>query len=118
VKLRFADFRTVSKQVRISPTSVDKMLIANAVELFQSLYNGRSLLRLIGVRFSHLSHEGHQMSFFDDTRKEKDLLSAMDDIRLKFGKDAVKKVVSMESKNIGRMSSIYSDPNYIKSTKK
>ncbi|MBT8299847.1 MAG: DNA polymerase IV, partial [Maribacter sp.] len=54
VKIRYSDFNTYTKQMRIPYTSADHILIPKILELFKALYNRRLLVRLIGIRFSHL----------------------------------------------------------------
>src|SRR3954462_2900766 len=81
VNLRYSDFQTYSKQLRIPYTSADHILIAKVLELFRQLYNRRLLVRLIGVRFSHLVGGHHQINLFDDNEKTINLSQAMDKIR-------------------------------------
>ncbi|MGB5404957.1 MAG: DNA polymerase IV, partial [Robiginitalea sp.] len=54
VRIRYSDFNTYSKQLRIPYTSADHKLIPMVQDLFKKLYGRRLLVRLIGVRFSHL----------------------------------------------------------------
>ncbi|MEZ4934655.1 MAG: hypothetical protein R2788_21320 [Saprospiraceae bacterium] len=64
-------------------------LLHHAKELFDKLYQRRQLVRLIGVRFSHLVHGNYQINLFEDTVEEVALLKEMDHIRQRFGKGAV-----------------------------
>jgi DNA polymerase-4 len=89
VKIRYADFNTYTKQRAIAYTASDKILIETAKEIFEQLYQRRVMIRLIGVRFSNLVHGNHQINLFDDTAEEIKLYQAMDNIRNKFGKNAV-----------------------------
>ncbi|MGZ4037770.1 MAG: DNA polymerase IV, partial [Bacteroidia bacterium] len=54
VKIRYSDFNTYTMQARIPYTSLDHVLMKKVEELFDKLYQKRMLIRLIGVRFSHL----------------------------------------------------------------
>ena len=56
IKIKYSDFNTVTKQKSISYTSLDEKLRDTAIELFEKLYDKRLLIRLVGVRFSHLLH--------------------------------------------------------------
>lgn len=103
VKLRYSDFNTFSKQVRIPYTSCDHTLIETAKDLFKSLYSKRLLVRLIGVRYSHLVEGGYQINLFEDTEETCNLYQAMDKVRNRYGQDAVKRAVAMGSKAIGRL---------------
>ena len=101
VKLRYSDFNTYSKQLRIPYTSCDHTLIDRAKELFDKLYERRMLVRLIGVRFSHLVGGGHQINAFEDTEEIMNLYQAMDNIRERYGSRAVVRAVGMDAKSIG-----------------
>lgn len=95
VKLRYSNFDTVSKQMVISYTSSDAVLIQNAKELFAKLYDKRMLVRLIGVRFSHLVQGALQINLFEDTEEAVRLYQAMDAMRNRFGDEVVKRAISI-----------------------
>lgn len=103
VKIRYSDFNTYSKQKRIAYTSADHILIPKVMELFQSLYNKRMLVRLVGVRFSHLVSGNYQINLFEDTEETLNLYQAMDKVRQRFGDRAVLRASAMGAKTIGRM---------------
>jgi DNA polymerase-4 len=104
VRVRYSDFITESKQLHIPYTSLDNKLIETVLSLFNTLYSRRVLVRLIGVRFSKLVGGNHQINLFDDSEELINLYQALDNIRNRFGQDAVKRVVAMGSKGIGRSS--------------
>lgn len=89
VKIRYADFNTVTRQARVPYTAVDHVLSDKAVELFDQLYDRRQRIRLIGVRFSHLIHGGYQINLFEDTQKQIRLYQAIDRMKHRFGADSV-----------------------------
>ncbi|MBK6930215.1 MAG: DNA polymerase IV [Saprospirales bacterium] len=91
IKLRYADFNTFTKQAKIPFTAQDGPLTGHALSLFERLYERRQAVRLLGVRFSELVPGSSQISLFDDTEKESRLLAAMDRIRNRFGKNAVRR---------------------------
>ncbi|MEM9077139.1 MAG: DNA polymerase IV [Bacteroidota bacterium] len=103
VKIRYSDFNTYSKQLRIPYTSVDHILISKILELFQSLYNKRMLVRLVGIRFSHLVSGNYQINLFEDTEETLNLYNAMDKVRNRFGDRSVFRASAMGAKTIGRM---------------
>lgn len=103
IKLRYSDFQTYSKQFRIPYTSADHILIDKVLELFRQLYNRRLLVRLIGVRFSHLVTGNYQINLFEDNEKTIRLYQAMDHIRLRFGDRSVLRAAGMGARTIGRM---------------
>lgn len=98
VKLRYANFETVSKQMVISYTASDAVLINKAKELFKSLYSKRMLVRLVGVRLSHLVQGSPQINLFEDTEQAVRLYQAMDSLRNRYGDQVVKRAISVHSK--------------------
>ena len=102
VKVRYSDFQTQTLQCRIPYTSADHLLIPKILELFDKLYQRRVLVRLIGVRFSHLVSGGFQINLFDDTEERIELYQAMDKIRHRYGDRAVVKAAGIEAHSIGR----------------
>lgn len=103
IKIRYSDFQTYSKQRMIPYTSLDHTLIQTTLDLFELLYQRRVLIRLIGVRFSHLVGGSYQMRLFEDSEKLIKLYQSMDIIRNRFGDQAVKRAVTMGVKSIGSM---------------
>jgi len=93
VKIRYSNFDTHTTQCRIPYTSNDHTLIARAKELFDKLYERRMLVRLLGVRFSHLVGGGHQINLFEDSEEIINLYQAMDKMRQKFGDGAVQRAI-------------------------
>jgi len=94
VKIRYSDFKTYTKQIRIPYTSADHTLIACSGELFEKLYEKRMLVRLIGVRFSELVTGSLQINLFEHTEEMINLYQAMDRIRNRYGDNAVKRAVT------------------------
>ncbi len=103
VKIRYSDFNTYSKQMRIPYTSADHMLIPKILELFRMLYSKRMLVRLIGIRFSHLVSGNYQINLFEDTEEALNLYQAMDHVRDRFGDRCIFRASAMGAKTIGRM---------------
>lgn len=101
LKIRYSDFQTYSKQRMIPYTSLDRTLIDTTLDLFDSLYQRRVLIRLIGVKFSHLIGGSYQIRLFEDTEKLVRLYKSMDIIRNRFGQQAVIRAVTMGIKSIG-----------------
>ncbi|HPG34649.1 MAG TPA: DNA polymerase IV, partial [Lentimicrobium sp.] len=85
VKIRYANFDTHTLQHRIPYTAFDHMLLPVTRNLFNKLYQRRMLIRLIGVRFSHLVSGVQQISMFDDSPEIISLYQTMDHIRNRFG---------------------------------
>ena len=93
VKIRYANFDTHTLQKRIPYTAFDHVLIQTAKELFRKLYTRRMLIRLVGVRLSHLVSGNQQLQLFEDTPEMINLYQAMDKIRQRYGRNAVKRAV-------------------------
>lgn len=96
-EIRYSDFRNVSHQMPLEvPTASVNLLYENACALFDELWDS-SPIRLLGVRTSKLVPEDEpiQLSLFDyaapRSEKQQKLESALDDIRTKYGKDAIKR---------------------------
>lgn len=89
VKIRYSNFDTESKQKRIPYTSSDHILIKEALLQFDQLYQRRMLIRLIGVRVSHLVHGTEQLDMFEDRIELHSLYQALDKIKLRYGDDKI-----------------------------
>jgi DNA polymerase-4 len=98
LKLRHKDFETHTYQARIPYTAADHMLVEKALELFKKNYSGNVLIRLIGVKFSHIVSGFNQIDLFEDTEEKIKLYQAMDKIRNRFGEDAIMKSISLPEK--------------------
>lgn len=87
VKIRYSDFNTFSKQLKIPYTSADHVLIPQIERLFALLYNRRMMVRLVGVTFSDLVDGSYQINLFDDSEEKINLYQAMDYLRNHYGTD-------------------------------
>jgi DNA polymerase-4 len=85
LKIRYSNFDTHTKQMKIPYTSSEKFLTERTMELFDKLYSRRMLIRLIGVKFSGLVAGNYQTDLFSDNIKDLNLLKAMDEIRHRYG---------------------------------
>ena len=103
VKIKYADFDTQSRQLKIPYTSADHLLIPRILELFNALYNRRLRVRLIGVKFSHLAGGNYQINLFDDNESAIQLYQAIDRMRLRFGDRSIIRASSLGAKTIGRI---------------
>jgi DNA polymerase-4 len=89
VKIRYPNFETSSRQISIPYTFYDDELILKARELFHKLYRKGEAVRLIGVRLSELTGEAVQTNLFENTGRKNELYKAIDDVKNRFGKDAI-----------------------------
>ena len=94
VKARFPDFRTITRSATL-PEAINATIdvYRTAVELLYKKVGLGQPLRLIGVTASNLSAEGPgQLSLFDrGKKKSKELEAAVDEVRRKLGRGAVKR---------------------------
>jgi DNA polymerase-4 len=95
VKIRYADFDTVTKQLKIPYTANDKTILQTVQQLFKQSYQRRLRIRLIGVRLSDLVQGSLQISLFDDTPEIINLYQAMDRIRNRYGATAVQRAITL-----------------------
>ncbi len=93
VKIRYSNFDTHTLQKHIPYTAFDHILIDTTLGLFKRLYHRRMLVRLVGVKFSHLVQGSQQLNMFEDTPEMTSLYQTMDKIRLRFGSDAIRRAV-------------------------
>jgi DNA polymerase IV len=97
VKIRYSNFDTHTLQQRIPYTSFDHKLIELAKSLFARLYQRRMLIRLIGVKFSHLVQGTPQLNLFEDTSEMVRLYQEIDRMRQRYGRKAVVRAVGVKS---------------------
>jgi len=95
LKIRYSNFDTHTVQQRIGYTSFDHVLIPIAKELFRKLYQRRMLIRLVGVRLSHLVTGVQQIDLFDQTPELINLYQAVDHIRLRYGRNKLIRAVGI-----------------------
>lgn len=102
-EIKYNTFRSVSHQAVLeTPTASTNCIYQQALALFDELWD-QTPIRLLGIRTSKLvpDDEPIQLSLFDynapQTEKQQKLDAALDSIRNKFGKDAVKRGSLMDS---------------------
>ncbi|MBI9015786.1 MAG: DNA polymerase IV [Phycisphaerae bacterium] len=96
LKMRYSDFRTITKsQTLQQPTNTTHVLLQEAQDIFNNWHKHTAgPLRLLGFGAANLIEQGkgQQMLFSDpEEEKFKKVDSAMDEIRKKFGNDALKR---------------------------
>ncbi len=95
LKIRYSNFDTHTKQLRIPYTSSDRVITEKVMELFGKLYSRRMLIRLLGVKYSHLITGSYQADLFNDNAKDINLSLAMDRIRIRYGSKSVAKGICL-----------------------
>jgi DNA polymerase-4 len=109
-KIRYSDFQTYTQQQRIPYSAMDHNIIPVVLDLYKKLYNRRLLVRLIGVKFSHLVEGGHQINLFEDNEKFLHLSQAIDKMRERYGDRSVVLAAGMEAKSISRWNPFNGEP--------
>lgn len=92
LKLRYADFKTVSRSTTLPTASdLDTDFYRATLPLLDGVYTRRIRARLIGVSLSNLCDPELQLSLFDEARcrKYRGFYGAVDAIRDRYGHDAV-----------------------------
>jgi DNA polymerase IV len=99
IKLRWPDFSTITRQKTLpSPSNLDQEIYNTAVALFKENRPSGKPVRLIGVGVSNLSQPVHQLSFWDDDHeKHHKLLTAVDELRERYGKDIIKRAYRIKN---------------------
>jgi DNA polymerase-4 len=86
--LRFADFRTITRnQTLAEPSDLDVVLLKAVGDLFSRAWNGSAMLRLVGVALSSFSAGSGQLDLLAPGRREKleRLARTTDRLRDRFG---------------------------------
>jgi DNA polymerase-4 len=90
LKLRYADFKTLTRAVTIDPTDDDTVVLGSVTGLLRVAYSGKKSVRLLGVRLSNFSgSEGEELSLFPGDRRRSQMFDAVDKLRKKFGDDVI-----------------------------
>ena len=97
VKLRYSNFETFTRQLTIPYTNADHVILKTAKELFDKLYERRMLIRLIGVRFTHLIPGNYQIDLYEDTEQMINLYQAIDSVKKRFGEKMLMRAVGVKS---------------------
>jgi DNA polymerase-4 len=91
VKIRYPNFETTSKQTTIDYTFRDDEFIRVAIDLFHQLYKKGQPVRLLGVRLTDFTNITFQGNLFDDVSRKTNLYKAIDNIKLKYGRNFLNK---------------------------
>lgn len=90
IKVRYADFQTITRSQSIQPTDYNHLIIQTALQLLQKCPPGQ--VRLIGLSLSHLVEETLvQPGLFDLEQRQTDseLYRVIDSMRERFGEGTV-----------------------------
>jgi DNA polymerase-4 len=101
LKMRYSNFETITRaQTLGEPSNVTQEISEIVLELFDRNKSQISRgIRLLGVGVSHLSGESaRQLSLFDETehRRHQRMDAATDQVRDRFGKDALMRAANLQ----------------------
>ena len=93
IKLRWADFSTITRQVTLArPSDLDEEIIQAAQHLFDKAYTAGQSVRLLGVGVSNLQSPARQLSLWETTSTEQHKLQvAIDDVRNRYGERIIQR---------------------------
>ncbi len=96
IKLRYGDFTTFTRQTTLpQPLDLDQDIFEQAWLLFEANWNKRPV-RLIGVAARQLNPAARQLDLFETQDDRADRLThAVDEIRHKYGADALKRAATL-----------------------
>jgi DNA polymerase-4 len=91
IKLRWADFTTLTRQVTLAiPTDQDAEIFEAARTLLRKVRENRSPVRLLGVAVANLGPPARQMELWgQNNEKARKVQAALDALQEKFGKDVI-----------------------------
>ncbi|MGZ9226071.1 MAG: DNA polymerase IV [Anaerolineales bacterium] len=92
LKIRWPDFRTLTRQTTLNHLTDEEDVIAKAVlELLKSVRKPNQAVRLIGVGVTGLGQPIRQLSLWDmENEKSRKLQDAVDELREKYGKNIIR----------------------------
>ena len=102
LKLRYSDFETITRsQTQKTATDIDQVIFNTGIELLEKALIRRKLpVRLIGIGVSNLGGMERQLNLMDrSAEKMTSLDKTVDDIRLKYGFDAIQTGQTLPLKN-------------------
>lgn len=86
VKVRFSDFKTISKRTRIPSNNAQQMIFEYGARILENLLQVKKRIRLIGIALSNLEYDGLQPPIFKVKENRLNRLNyALDKVRDKFG---------------------------------
>ena len=86
IKMRYADFQTLTRSKSIKATDDDKIIFETAQSLFRKAFTRRVGIRLIGIHLSNFTEYSEQEFLFDDIDiKRGKMFRAVTKIRDKYG---------------------------------
>ena len=100
IKLRWPDFTTLTRQVTLPrPTDQDNEIYIAALLLFEQVWIANKAVRLVGVGVSGLGSPIQQLGLWETpSEKGQRLQRALDEVRERFGRDAVQRASDLAAR--------------------
>lgn len=91
LKLRFSDFRTVTRSRTLAePTNVGRRIFEEVTSIYDGLGLGRTPIRLIGVRMEQLGEAGdNRLALWDPDEEWREAERTLDQVSARFGRGAI-----------------------------
>ena len=90
LKLRYSDFKTITRAKSIEPTNDDTIVTKISRDLLHVSYSRKLPLRLLGVKLSNFCNDQQlDLSLTPTDEKKQTILKTVDKIRDKFGKKII-----------------------------
>jgi DNA polymerase-4 len=102
IKLRWADFTTLTRQTTLGqPTNLDDEIYTAAEQLFTHTWPSGKRVRLIGVGVSGFTLQAYQPGLWDkdDTKQAQRWQSTLDTLRDRFGDEAIQRGSQLKPKD-------------------
>jgi len=90
LKLRYANFETLTRARTIKATITEKEVLACVKELFRDNYDGKRQVRLLGIALSGLEEAPAQLELAFEENARPPIDTAIDAVRDRFGYDAIR----------------------------
>ncbi len=102
IKLRWADFTTLTRQVTLDhPTNLDSEIYAAAEQLFEKTWPAGKRVRLVGVGVSGFETTAYQLGLWDvDTGPDHRLQTTLDELRDRFGDRAIRRGSQLKREDV------------------
>ncbi len=99
IVIRYSDFKTITRQKSIPASFLTRDIYNKGCELLEENWDKRKPVRLLGIGLASIDEDmPDQLSIFDvneelddEIKREENLERAMDEIRLRFGSDKLKR---------------------------